>query len=341
MPPDDGDPLALLERGPLPACLLLHGEETFLVDRALAFVRRRHDEARRGVAWTTLWADEDASRLGGALEALGAPLLFGGTPGLVLRRVEALAAAAEEQVLASLPGLERGGPLVLVARTADQRRTLVAALARQGAVFAFPRLADDARARRWVVRLARERGVEIAPAAADLVVQRSGTDLAVLAGEIEKAALWAGDGRRIEAEAVEATVTATRASAVEALTDRLARRDLAGASRALRELLDAGEPPIKIAAFLTANLRRVLHVAELSEAGFGPDAVAERLGMPAWLVRKQLGRGCARDLERALTAMRDLDAALKSSRPAAACFEATLLEIARATAGAVPRRPPG
>jgi DNA polymerase-3 subunit delta len=301
------------------------------VERALALVRARLASVRPAVTWTTLWADDDASRLAEALAGLGAPLLFGGATGLVLRRAEALSAATEERVLAALPTLEQGGRLVLVGRGVDQRRKLVATLAKQGATRAFPRLADEAAARRWAVRLARERGAEIAPAAVDLLAARCGADLAVLAAELEKAALWAGEGCRIGADAVDATLAGTRAAAVEELTDRLARGDVGGASHTLRALLAAGEPPVKVAAFLSANLRRALHVAELAESGLGPDDVAQRLGMPVWLVRKQLGRGRARDLEAALVALRDLDAGLKSSRPAAALFESTLLQIARAT----------
>lgn len=331
----DADPCEALRTAPLPPCLLLHGEETFLVERALAVVRARLAAERPPTTWTTAWADQDAARLPAALAELRAPLLFGGVPGLVIRRAEALPVPVEDQLLQAV-GVPGAGRVVLVGRTMDQRRKLVASLMRAGAARAFARPADDAAVRRWVSRMAQDAGGAIAPAAVDVLLARCGSDLAQLSGEIEKAALWAGAGARIEVAAVEATVAGTRSEAVEELTERLARGDLAGASRTLRGLLSSGEPPIKLAAFLAANLRRALHVAELAECGLGPEAVAERLGMPAWLVRKQLGRGRARDLEAALDAMRRLDVALKSSRPPAAAFEATLLEVARATTA--PRR---
>src|SRR5262249_54309872 len=158
------------------------------------------------------------------------------------------------------------------------RRRLLTAFARDGAAYAFPRITDPRVLREWVVRLARELGNAIRPDAVDLLVERTAPDLGVLASELDKASLYAGPGVAIEAAHIEATSAAGRAAAVEELADRLARRDLAGACRALRSLLRAGEPPIRLAAFLAASLRRTLHVAELRAAGLDVEAAAARLG---------------------------------------------------------------
>jgi DNA polymerase-3 subunit delta len=251
-------------------------------------------------------------------------MLFGGMPTLVIRRAEALDGPREDAVLTALPHLQGAVRLVLVARALDARKKLPGAFARGGASFALTPVSDDATARRWVGRLARDLGRDIAPDAADLLVQRTGFDLGVLASELEKAALFAGDGARIEAAHVAATVAGDRAQAIEELTDRLARRDLGGAVR----VRGAGEPPIKVAAFLAASVRRALHVAELAEQGLGQDAIAQRLGVPPWLVRRSQGRGSAAHLDRALHALRRLDLELKTSRPAAAVFEAALFALA-------------
>jgi DNA polymerase-3 subunit delta len=158
----------------------------------------------------------------------------------------------------------------------------------------------------------------------------------VLAGEIEKLSLHAGTGARLEPAHVRAIVTAARTHGVEELTDRLARHDLRGAARVLRQLLAEGEPPIRLVAFLAANLRRALHVAELAESGLGEGEIARRLGMPPWLVGRNLGRGRAADLVRALLVLRRLDLELKSARDDEAAFEAALLAIAGSASG--PRR---
>src|SRR5262249_57904321 len=99
-----------------------------------------------------------------------------------------------------------------------------------------------------------ERGHTLRPDAPVLAVDGTPADLGMLASELDKTSLYAGEGVAIEARHVAATVTGGRAAAVEEVSDRLARRDLAGASRALRSLLHAGEPPIRLAAVLDASL---------------------------------------------------------------------------------------
>src|SRR5262249_2176638 len=133
-----------------------------------------------------------------ALADLRSPLLFGGREMLVVRHVELLADHGQEQLLAALPTTERDGGLVLVGRSIDGRRRLFAACVRAGAAFAFPASDDRRVARDWTVRLARERGHEIDAQAAQALVERTGTDLGQLAGELDKLSLHAGPKRRID-----------------------------------------------------------------------------------------------------------------------------------------------
>lgn len=242
-------------------------------------------------------------------------------------------------MLAEVARLRAPACLVLVARGLEARRKLLAAFERDGGAFAFPRVTDAGVLQDWVVRLARELGHELRPAAATLLVDRTSLDLAGLASEVEKASLYAGAGVAIDREHIEATAVVGRAAAVDELSDRLARGDRVGAHRALRALLRAGEPPLRIVAFLAASLRRALHVAELAEQGLGQDAIASRLGMPGWLVRRiQDGRRAAQ-LEQALDTLRTLDRELKSSRPPGAAFEAALATVAGPPRATAPRRP--
>jgi len=274
-----------------------------------------------------VWGDDDLGRLRDALSDLVSPSLFGGTGLLVVRRTEALAAASEEVVLEVLPRLGEGARLVLVAKALDQRRRLHVACSKVGAAIGFPRVTDTRAAMAWVTTLARDRGHAIGGAAVERLVARTGTDLARIDDEIEKLGLHVGPTAPIEVGHVDAIVAASRIHAIDELGDRLARRDGAGAIRVLRELMRAGEAPLRIVAFLAMNLRRGLHVGELIAGGLREDEVAGRLGMPAWLVGRYAQRGNPRDIERALAALATLDMALKSSRPDEATFEATVLTI--------------
>ncbi len=279
-----------------------------------------------GGTWRTLWADGDGDVVA-ALDDLLSPPLFGGPQVLVVRNVEALSDAVEERMVGLLPSLGAGGSLVLVAKDASKVRRLAAACAKTGAVLELP-LLDPRAAQPWVEWLARERGHQIAGAAAAALVERSGASLGVLAAELDKLSLHAGAGKRIEVAHVEAVVPATRMHEVQELTNRLATGDKRGAAAMLRRLLAEGEPPVRLLAFLAANLRGMLGVTELREQGLSSEDIGRRLGMPSWLVGKRLYRGRSRDLVQALWVLRRLDLELKSPAPPEAAFEAALLEIA-------------
>src|SRR5439155_1133448 len=117
---------------------------------------------------------QESHRLGDALADLRTPPLFGGSQVLVLRTADKLREEDQAGVLDALPTLGAGGTLVLVvAGDPDQRRKLLGACLRARAGFGFPEL-DAGGAPPWVVRLARERGHEIAPAAVEELVERAG-----------------------------------------------------------------------------------------------------------------------------------------------------------------------
>jgi len=258
-----------------------------------------------------------------ALDTLGSRSLFGGSPTVVVRRAEAMRGAVESAVEAVLADDRCEGCLVLAGGAIDRRKRWYATARSRAEEIACAPLTDERTARAWVERMAEERGVRLAPEAMTVLLERCGLDLSLLDAEVEKLAVR-GAGEPIGRAVVEEMVAGVRGRAVEELTDRLARGDATGALRVLRDLLTDGEPPLRLLGFLAANVRRALHVAEERERGASPGEIAARLGMPDWLVRRQLGRGPAIRLERALDVLLQLDLALKRSRPDALAFEAAL-----------------
>ena len=172
----------------------------------------------------------------------------------------------------------------------------------------------------WVGTLARERGHAIGSAAVEPSARprRASTSAGSTTSSRSFAARRRRAPRSTSSDVDDAGRVDARRTRVEELTDRLARRDTAGAIRTLRGLIADGEPPLlRVVAFVTSNLRRALHVSELLATGLHEDEVASRLGMPPWLVAKQARRGSPSALEAALAALADVDVALTSSRPEA------------------------
>jgi DNA polymerase-3 subunit delta len=310
----------------LPAVCLIHGDDTFLVERALAAARAQV-EAGGSTASGTVWGDDAQDVLLDSLATYATPTLFGGTALLVVRRAEALRGRAEEQVIDLAQRPPPMGHLVVLTTALDRRRKLFGALLKTRVV-ACDHPADGPEQARWLRVLATERGVRLASAAGEHLLQCHGGDLAVLASELDKVAA-ATAGRTADRDTVRDLTVGSRTHRVDELTESLSRADHPGAVRALRGLLADGEPALKVLAFVAANVRRSLQVAELTEAGLTPDQIAARLRLPGWLVSRQRGRGSARVLEGMLHELADLDGLLKRSRPPLAVFEAALWRVLR------------
>jgi DNA polymerase-3 subunit delta len=166
-------------------------------------------------------------------------------------------------------------------------------------------------------------------AAADLV-GAIGNDLREIATAC--AQLAADVGGRISADAVATYYRGRAESTGFAVADRAVEGDLGAALETLRWAFATGLDPILVSSSLAANLRLI---AQVGGAGPGsPDAVAARLKMPAWKVRRAQGwlrRWRPEALGDAVRAVAAADADLKGAADDAAyAVERAVLRVAAA-----------
>jgi len=109
--------------------------------------------------------------------------------------------------------------------------------------------------------LARSAGFRIDPAALDLLVEALGADVARIAVEIEKLALYAGS-RMVGVDDIAALVPDARSTTIFALVNALGRRDRARALEFLDTLTREGEYLPLALAFLSTQFRMALVARE-------------------------------------------------------------------------------
>ncbi len=119
----------------------------------------------------------------------------------------------------------------------------------------------------FATRTATTFGARIEPAAARLVAQYTGGELALLHTGVEKCAGFVGEGGVITAAVVEEVCVSTAETEVWALTDALVGRDRAAALAVLHQLLEDGEAPHKLLANIAWQLRQVLALQDASRRG--------------------------------------------------------------------------
>jgi DNA polymerase-3 subunit delta len=139
----------------------------------------------------------------------------------------------------------------------------------------------------WLTRLARTRhNAELDADAAHLLVELVGPEAGVLASEVEKLAVYAGESQRIEREDIAKLVGAGRVETIWKTLDAA----LAGQGRLALEHLDqlvaAGEDPVPLLAAMSANLLKLHHAGHLRAARLDLAEACRLANIPPFAVQK-------------------------------------------------------
>ena len=184
--------------------------------------------------------------------------------------------------------------LVLVAADVDRQRKIYKALQKSATIVEFwglrasrdarVDLRDAARTAEQLVRKAvGDAGQQIDPAAAKLIAQRAGTDIARLRGDVDRLLLYAAGKPKISLQDVQEVVSGETSQDDWAVTNAISRGDTAEALRQLGLALDAGGVSYQI------------------------------LGQLAWFVREKFPSGDPKRVRPAVEALFRTDLDLKSS----------------------------
>lgn len=292
-----------------PAYLLAGGDESKL-SAALARLRARAEREGGPGALEDFsgapGAAPDAEALIGAMPAISLTatrryLLADGVERWKAAQVKALAAALAAGIV--------DVTVVLVARGKAPKGLVEAVEAGGGEalVYAAPKRRDLPA---WLVGAARERGFDLAPQAARALVARLGEGTARLATELDRLAVWAGDGGTVDAESVEDLVADTSERAGWTLGDAIVARDVEAAVRSAEELLDQGGAVTPLVYGMASRLRSAHQAATMLADGMPAQKVEGALPMAPYpakmLVRSVRGVDPA-ELGAALGAVADLE----------------------------------
>ncbi|MGH7960360.1 MAG: DNA polymerase III subunit delta, partial [Candidatus Binatia bacterium] len=310
--PRPEDILSRLEKESLVPLYLFHGDESYLIDQAVAQVRRRLGNRQEGRAF---YAGEDS--LDALLEAWGAPSLFARQSLVLLRNAERLKAAERERLAKEAELRDTTQPLVVCAHgRVDQTQKFFALCAKKGFVAEFrPPFANQMSG--WVQRFARERGVHLSEEAVHLLSDLTGPNLLALAAEIEKLMAFVFPGTEITAETVTACAGDLQKHSAFDLADALGQRDRQKALGLLRRVLVDEREALPVLHALMSHFRRLWQVKELLDSRTPEEQIERAIGLRGLRLRALLGQSrlyTAADLRRLLHRAAALDLTLKSTR---------------------------
>ncbi|HEX3173135.1 MAG TPA: DNA polymerase III subunit delta [Solirubrobacterales bacterium] len=153
-------------------------------------------------------------------------------------------------------------------------------------------------------------GFRLDPVAARMLVDRMGTNPSRLRNELERLALWTGNGGEVSAADLDAMVADTSEAAVWALSDALLERNSAEALRIGERLISQGENVTGLIYGLASRLRKACAAAAQLEAGVSAKQVESSLGMHPYAAKQLVSRlqgTSIEDLRDATIALADLE----------------------------------
>jgi DNA polymerase-3 subunit delta len=171
----------------------------------------------------------------------------------------------------------------------DERKKITKELKKHAGLFEAKKL-NESELKKWIGTRAEYNGVTIEPKAVDLILTLAGTNLFMLTSEIDKMALYIGDGHVIDTNTVEKLVARSLEQNIFSLVDKIIERKVDEALRIYYDLLKLNEEPIKILAVITGQFRLIYQVKDLARRGYGQKQIAGHLKVHPFRVKLAAGQ---------------------------------------------------
>nr|WP_241895737.1 DNA polymerase III subunit delta [Jatrophihabitans sp. GAS493] len=269
---------------PIPALILVVGDEELLVTRAIEQISLAAIKADPDADVREYQASEvEAAEI---YEALS-PSLFGGRRVVVFRSAQDIRVALLDALKPFLAAPSDDVTIVLQHLGGAKGKALLDAAKKAGAsTITCAKLTKPGERLDFIKAEVRRAGGSIAPDAAQLLVDAVGTDLRELAAV--SAQLVSDSGGRIDTDMVSRYHQGRAEVKGFEISDKVVTGDSTGALESLRWALADGVPHVVIADALAQGVEAVARVAA---AGRGNQYdLAQKLGMPPWKVNRVQGQ---------------------------------------------------
>ncbi len=158
----------------------------------------------------------------------------------------------------------------------------------------------------WIERRMEKLGTRMEEDALEAVAAAGGSNLQLLASELEKLAAMAGRDGTITLDMVMAIMTRTVEQNIFQMVDDIVNHRMEKAFAMLDELLKQKEEPIKIVSLIARQYRIIAQVKELSRRGYSQQQMASSIGVHPYAVKVASGQGRIYEEQRLASIMQSL-----------------------------------
>lgn len=312
---------------PSPTFFILHGDDQFSLEQALAEFRARMNETPNGDLNTTEFDGATAS-VPEIINAVSSypfladkrMVIVKGMLAIITRRGAGEAAKkAVEQLAEALPNLPDWARLIFVEREPLSEKNKLVKLAQEAESGYEKQFTAPQDATGWILNRAQETyGAEIERRAAAALAAVIGADLARADAELIKLVSYVNGERPIEEADVDLLTPYLAEARIFDMVDAMTEgRSQAALQQLYRLLQEKDEDPFHVYGMIVRQFRLLLLAKEFLAAGGYPKEMAAALGMAPYVARKvtQQSRGFSlSQLDRIYRALSETDFQMKTGQ---------------------------
>lgn len=227
-----------------------------------------------------------------------------------------LFAKGGEELAAYLGAPSQTAYFVFVESSVDKRSKLYKAATAKGRAIEF-KTQDEAVLKRWILGFLKRENKNITERDLNLFLDKTGSDMENIRGELEKLLCYCLDRDVITAQDIEAVCTRQVSSQIFDMINAVAQRQQKTALDLYYDLLTLKEPPMRILFLITRQFNLLLQVKELKKKGYDADTIGGKVGLAGFIARKYVAQAAKfkeEDLRRALTECVETEEAVKTGK---------------------------
>lgn len=221
-----------------------------------------------------------------------------------------------EELAAYLEAPSETAYFVFVEPTVDKRSKLYKAATAKGRAIEFG-AQDEAVLKRWILGFLKKENKNITERDLDLFLDKTGSDMANIRGELEKLLCYCLNRDVITAQDIEEVCTKQVSSQIFDMINAVAEKKQKTAMALYYDLLTLKEPPMRIMILIARQFNLLLQVKELRNKGLDANAIGARVGLAGFIAKKyvtQASKFKEDDLRRALADCVASEEAIKTGR---------------------------
>ncbi len=273
-----------LKNGQIESVYLLYGEEDYLKEQYRDRIRDAVLPADDTVNYAC-YEGENADPA--AIIDLAETMPFFADRRLILVEDSGFFKKAEPELADYINTMPETACLVFVESDVDKRGKLYKAVKDKGRIVEC-KPQDEQTLLYWIAAQVKKEHKKIRESTARYLLEKVGTDMETLSGELQKLFAYTLDETEITAADIDAICTAQVTNRIFDMVDAVAKKQQKQALAYYEDLLALKEPPMRILFLLTRQYRQLLQVKDLMKQGHDRARIAKSVGVPSFAAGKYM-----------------------------------------------------